>query len=742
MDTLDSVPPESDLNQLGSIGTQTVGDTSPIAIARENWRRYQYVRQRGHIEYLAQARRNEDFYLGGGLQWASDVKQYMEEVEGRPASECNEVLGSINSAIGYQIANRMDVNFVPSSDDANPLTGKVLSMVAKNIFDSTRYKWHETQVFGDGLIAQRGYFDIRIETNDNLKSDLLITTLDPMDVIPDPDAKSYDPSDWLDVTVTRWLTAAEIGDMYGAEAEALVRATAWPREGDFGDGTYDDGIWRNRFGDPRTTANEFQADLTDGSDIRYRIIDRQHHKHDWATVAVYPTGEIIDISSVSQDELKALQNAGVLTTRRRIKRVRWTVSAAQNILIWDKWSPYSKFTIVPYFPFFRRGRTRGLVDNAISPQETLNKAISQVIAITNGVANSGWIVRENSLTNMDTQELEGKGAQTGLIMEVKEGATPPEKIQPNQIPSGMAQIIQVARENIKAVTGINESMLGIGAQDMSGVAIQSRQYAAQQQLAMPLDNLARTRHMVAYKVLEFIQKYMPDERTVRVANGDFQREVTINQVQPDGSILHDLTIGKYDVVITDQPMQITFDNSQFEQIKAMAKEFGYRIPPSIALRYSNLPDKAEVGPALEQANGGQVDPVKQAEGALKQAQALLAQANTELIKAKTVQTKTTAVYSSTQAAAQAAAMPHLAPVADEILASSGFESNSGQQPIPANVPGGVSQPVGPLSPGQVSQTTQLQGEEPASVRRMPHNTDPLTPMHPDRGVDRGIEGGQ
>lgn len=739
--TMNEVSPDSDLNKLGGLDPMGEDGQSETAIARENWRRYEYVRQRGHVEYCAQARRNEDFYLGAGLQWAADVKQQMEQVEGRPASEINEVLGAVNSAIGYQISNRMDVHFVPASADASPETAKALSLVFKEIYNNTLYKWHETQVFGDGLIPQRGYFDIRLDMNDNIQAEISIGTDDPMDVIPDPDAKSYDPQDWLDVTVTRWLNASQIEERYGSEAADKVKLNCKPREGDFGDGMWDDGIWRNRFGDPRSSANEFTASLTSGADLRYRIIDRQHHKTDWCTVAVYPTGEVSDISQASNDELKALKAQGVLTTVRRIKRVRWTVSAAENVLIWDKWSPFKRFTIVPFFPIFRRGRTRGLVDNAISPQETLNKAVSQAITIVNTSANSGWKVPQNSLTNMETSDLETLGGQSGLVMEYDPKIGEPKKIDANSIPTGITNLITMSLQNIKDVTMINDSMSGAGPQDRSGVAEQARQFAAQQSMALPLDNLARTRYMVAEIVLEFVQKYMSDERVIRVTqhapDGTIAtKQITVNQVQPDGSILHDLTVGKYDVVITDQPMQITFDNSQFEQIKSLSKDFGYRVPPSIALRYSNLPDKAEVGPALEQANSPAPNPVDEAKANLANAQA-------ENIKAKTGKEKVTTIYEATQAGAQAAAMPGVAGIADSILQATGF----GGAPIPqgAGAGGGVV-PVPPLASPEPSQQTQMPGQAPDSIQRdaqlMKHNTHPNFPANPDQGIAAGIEGGK
>lgn len=738
---VNEAPSDSDLQKLGAensdgtapakIGT---GPKDDISVARDNWRRYEYVRSRGHIEYCAQARRNEDFYLGGGLQWDQAVKDYMEQVEGRPASECNEIQHAVNTVVGYQIANRMDVQFVAADSKANPETAKVLSKVIKQIFEKAKYKWKETQLFTDGLIAQRGYFDIRTTLNDNAQGELEIDTLDPMDVIPDPDGKDYEPGTWLDVIVTRWLTSAEIGERYGSKAEETVVTKAKPREGDFGDGTFDDGIWRNRFGDPRTTANEFTIDLTDGTDIRYRVIDRQHHIHEWAPVAIYPTGDVVGITNVSGDQLAALKaNPTIMLSKRRIKRVRWTVSACQDVLLHDDWSPYSKFTIVPYFPIFRRGRTRGMVDNAISPQETLNKAISQAITITNTSANSGLMVEENSLTNMTTDELETKGGQPGLILEYAKGSTKPEKIQASGIPAGITNLITIGRDNIKAATGVDRAMPDSNDADMSGVAFQSRQYAGQQNQAMPLDNLSRTRHLVGMIALEFIQKFMPNEQVVRITNqgafGVEQEQQPVNQVQPDGSVLHDLTLGTYDVIITDQPMQITFDNTNFTQIQALAKDFGFKVPPSVALRYSNLPDKAEIAPLLEQANTAQPDPVDAAKAALLTAQGAQATAKTEDIKADTVEKKVTAVYSATQAAAQAAVHAGIASVADSILGSAGFEASN---PIPLNAGVGLDSAVPGLDPGAVPQKTTM----------LPTNTDPMTPAHPDVGVDAGIKGGQ
>lgn len=704
-------------------GQNALGTDPKVDVAQQNWQRYEYVRGRGHSCYCEKARRNENYYLGDGLQWDEDVRAELE-AQGRPAVEINEILGAVNAACGYQIANRMDVTCAPRGQGADDVTAKALNLTFKSELDRVKFRWIESQVFQDGQIEQRGYFDLRISTNANMQGEIALCALDPMDVIPDPDAKSYDPDDWTDVIVTRWLTADEIEMFWGRAARLAIEAYNPEGEQDFGDGETD-GTERSRFGDNRT-ASTYDAQFLDAGIRRYRVIDRQHHRYDWSTVAIYPTGDVIKIEDVDSLDLPKLETQNVLITKRRTKRVRWTVTCCNTVLS-DDWSPYRHFTVIPYFPIFRRGRTRGMVDNAISPQDVINKGTSQSLHIINSTANSGWSVEEGSLTNMDTEDLEDQGSSTGLVVEYKKGSNKPEKITANQIPTGLVQLIETAKANFKAVTGVNESMLGIGDQDMSGVAIQSRQFAAQQQLAMPLDNLARTRHMLAMRVLEMFQDYYTDEREFRITEMDQvgelrQQRIVINHPQPDGSILHDFTLGKYDIVISDQPMQITFDNSQFEQIKAMRKDMGVRIPDPLVVRYSNLADKGEVIRAIEE-QPAQTDPLAEAKAGTEQAKqeqlrasAAQSAAQTELLKAEAVNSNVTAMYSATRAAAEVAAMPQIASVSDELLRSAGFV-DADAPPIVPTVPESARIPAPPPS----------------------ESTNPLTPPHPDVGVDAGIE---
>ncbi|QHE96856.1 genomic island protein [Pseudomonas cannabina pv. alisalensis] len=689
-----------------------MADNSPEARqkASENWARYVYGCNRGHTAYIEQARVCEDFYMGGGRQWSETDRQILAQA-GRPCLEFNQIKNKINAAVGYQIGNRMDIGFRPRAGAADADTASTLSKLAMQIADNNSFHSKETQVFADGMIQQRGYFDIRMSYEDTILGEVRVDILDPLDVIPDPDANSYDPDDWADVTVTRFMTQIEIEALYGTSAKKSIE----DEESDSGligiDGTDHD---RNGFGDDEGFVDEFLSDEKDKPGKRHRVVDRQFWQMDMAEVIITPTGDIRLVEDVKPEVLAQMIENGGIQSKRRIKRVRWLVSTKETVLH-DDWSPFNHFTVVPFFPTFRRGHTRGLVDDAIGPQQLLNKAMSQYLHVLNTSANSGWITVAGTLANMRDEELANRGSETGLHLMIK-SKTPvedrPQKIQPNQVPTGIDRLIDRAGALLEQSTGINEAMSGNQGNEVSGIAIQTRQFAAQQQLAVPLDNLARTRQMLATRMLEMIQVFYDQPRIIRITETDPRgkettAEIPLNWPQSDARILNDLTIGEYDVIVSEAPAQITFENSQFLQAIEL-NDKGANIPWPFIIGYSNLANKQEIIDSMDQQPAPPVDPTLQAK-----ADQLAAQ--TKKMQAETVAKSVEAQYSAIQTAATIATTPATSSLADALLMSAGYVDNDAA-------------PIVPEYSGTVLAAPDL-----------PENTNPLTPANPGVGLNAGIE---
>lgn len=683
-------------------------------LADENWSRYIYCRDRGHTEYMEHARLCERMYLGGGSQWSEEDKAVLK-AQKRPAYEFNEIMPAVNSAVGYQIHNRMDIAFKPRGEGDSRVAA-ALSKIVMQVASMSRLHWVETQVFSDGLIQQRGYYDARISFEKNVKGEVELSYLDPLDVLPDPNGKSYDPDTWGDVTITRWLTCDEIESTYGKEARSIAEASN-DDDQDFGDMDSDD-VERSKFGQRNQIGlHDAYSGASDGIK-RYRVIERQVAEWSLQDCLVAPTtGDVMTMAYLSEAQIQRMAEDGVQKVKRRRRQIRWIVTTYSQVLH-DDISPYEHFTIIPYFAFFRRGLTRGLVDNAIGPQEALNKSVSQYVHIVNTSANSGWMVQQNSLTNISTDELSQIGAMTGLVLEYKEGAQPPTKIQPNQIPQGVDRLIDRATSALKSVT-VPDAMRGqTEVTNESGVLFQAKQFAAQQQLAVPLDNLAYTRNLLAQRILKLIQRYYDSYRVFRISEMDpttgkeKEEMIEINKYDPaTDSYLNDVTIGNYDAVITEVPMQVTFENTQFKQALDMRQQ-GIAIPDATIVRYSNLADKESIVEAMQSATTP--DPEADAKAELIKAQTRKADAEAT---SKSVETQ----FSAIQTAQVIATTPQTASLADALLKSAGY----------------VDRDMAPIVPQLSAQAAM--GMAPLD---MPTNSNPLTPLNPTNpavGMNAGIE---
>ena len=601
----------------------TPGEEAEIASAQ--WDRYTRARDNGHIEYIETAKRCDAFYRGD--QWDENDLARLE-AEGRPALTINTVLPTINTVLGEQSTRRADVQFKPrrggDSEVAHTLTKLYLQ-----IADNNKLDWVEQQVFSDGLILDgRGYFDVRMDFSDHVEGEVRITAKDPLDILIDPDAKDSNPESWNEVFETKWMTLDEIEELYGKKKADALQFIA-----ENGNGFGRDSIEyeETRFGDLSSTDDYLGANVPGDDEYRnvraLRVIERQHRRMHRVDCFVDPdTGDQRDVpESWSEAKAKKFAKQYNLSLISKVKRkVRWTVTCDQ-VVLHDDWSPYHGFTIVPYFSYFRRGRPFGMVRNLLSPQEQLNKIASQELHIVNTTANSGWVVESGSLVGMSADDLEEHGAETGLVLEYNRGSQPPSKIQPNQIPTGLDRISQKAALNIKAISGINDSMLGTDSAEVSGVAIQAKQNRGAIMIQVPLDNLRKTRQYLAERILELIQTFYTEQRIIMITDESDpmqpREQMVINQMTPEGRIINDLTLGEYDVVIATAPARDSFDEVQFAEALNL-RQVGVAIPDDAIIEYSHLAKKGELAKRIRMMTGVEQTPEQQEMAAVQQQMAM------------------------------------------------------------------------------------------------------------------------
>jgi len=577
-----------------AVATDASRTLSEEDAAHENWNEFERCYQSRHQNYVLEASQFDDYYHG--KQWTDEELAALGD---KPALTINLSKKTINAIYGHYSGSRVDYSFLPISD-ATEEQADTLTKLVNHICAQNMYQMHESQMVLDGLIKDRGFLEVRVDFETNVLGDVTIRHKDPRDIVLDPEAKQYDPNTWSQVIEISWMSPQQITAQYGKEMGEKVYVQAMSGMGygsesvRFGSRSNFEGPYSGNPGPATSERDRIRA---------IRVINRQHRKMDRVKEFVDPV--TLDISEIpetwTKERIEEVSKKLNLMVRQRAKeRIRWTVTA-DRIVLFDGWSPYSEFTIVPFFPYFTAGNPTGVMRDLISPQDQLNKSESQELHIVNTTANSGWLVEAGSLTNMTTEDLEASGARTGLVVVYNKGRSPPAKIAPNQVPSGIDRISVKSAGYITDIPGAS-TLVGVRPSvDMSGVAMQKAQSAALSSLAPIFDNLAWTRRLIAKRMMDCVQGFYTEPRLLRVTNWrdprQQQQEVTVNT-----NILDDVTLGRYDVAISLVPAHDTARELEFNQAMQMRAE-GVVIPDYHIILSSNMHDKASIAEESRQLQG-------------------------------------------------------------------------------------------------------------------------------------------
>jgi hypothetical protein len=146
-------------------------------------------------------------------------------------------------------------------------------------------------------------------------------------------------------------------------------------------------------------------------------------------------------------------------------------------------------------------------------------------------------------------------------------------------------------------------MQGFDREDVAAKAIQMKAARGGVNQAKILDNLMRTDHILARNVLDLIQEYYTEERIINITHDRMtgeQEQLVLNQMTPEGEIVNDLTIGEYDIVITNVPDADTLEDSQFQQALSM-REAGIQIPDEVLIENSRLLRRNDIVKQMREA---------------------------------------------------------------------------------------------------------------------------------------------
>lgn len=561
-----------------------------------------------------------------GKQWAAEDLRKLE-AEGRPALVINKVRPLINLAVGYHLNNQTDRKAIPSNDGTGTAEmARVISHTLKNDSQRNELRYVDCEVYLDGLTCGRGWWDIRQNFRQNLLGSTRAVAADPFSIYVDPDCTAYDPNDEEKganfLIKSDWISVDETAVFYGHRAAERVRPLAY--------NGVSSSLPNSPYGlTPEVSPARTFAQIEDWPDNwrvfldqsanwvdtyrrTVRRLDMQHWVRDWAWFVIdLETGDQKRIPDNWDDDRvrklalwAAQMNEPIMLQRRQARRMRWTHLVGDTV-VFDRWSPLDRFSYVPYYPYFRRGVTQGMIEPLLDPQREINVRRSARLNIIGRSSNGGWKIEKSSMTPENRRKLETDGGRPGFILEYdrKNGTlNPPEQIQPGQAPVSIEQLEKEADNDILEIAGINRSALGqVDQATVSGRAILARQ----QQTVVGMEgftaNWHRSVRMTGRNMLDQIQAFYTEPRLIRVEgqNNSDPTEMLINIRTADG-VLNDVTVGTYDIDIGETSLAESFLAGQFNELMQM-REAGLPVPDSFIVDASSVPRKEELRMAMAAA---------------------------------------------------------------------------------------------------------------------------------------------
>jgi hypothetical protein len=472
-----------------------------------------------------------------GHQWDELTKK--ERGQDRPMYEFNKLNVSAKSVINQMRENR-PMGKVRAAEDGDVKTADIMEGAIRNIvanadFDTVTDYAAEYQV-GGGMGAWR----VTVEYAEDSFGQVIDIDplLNPFCLYCDPSAKDLlkrDAEDW-------WYTDKISKSSFDAR---------WPKAEAV---NLDD--------------TEFDDDDDWESDDQVRIGEYWYKEPYDKELLLLSDGSVID--ALDDDDQPVTPPEGATIVKRRVQRchtimmcivsgkailegpVEWAGSQHPWVVVYGEYAVIDGKT---YWNGITRpgkdpqraynySRTAAIETVALAPQDKPWMTPKQVAGLEGLLAESHKKNYPFNLYNPDPQ--------------ANNGAPPVRQGGPN-IPAALVQEMQIASDDIKAVTGIYDASLGAKGNETSGKAINARKTQGDVANYNYPDNMGKGVKRTWEILVDLVPKVIDTETTIRILGADGKESYeTVNKRDPmTGKIINDLSRGRFDTAITVGPSYAT-----------------------------------------------------------------------------------------------------------------------------------------------------------------------------------------
>lgn len=488
----------------------------------------------------------EDLKFLAGDQWDESVRQ--QRTASRPARPCltfNRLPQFTQQVIGDARQNKPAIKVHPVDEGADVETAEIYEGLIRNIEAQSRAPQAYITALEHSVGSGSGAWRIVTEysTDDAFEQDIRVKRItDPFAVFWDPSAKEYDKSDADWCFVSDWMTKETFAAKYPGK---------------------DPNDWEDTYA-PFENKESWMLDNL------VRVVEYWVKKPVDKKIGLLPNGQVVDF-------VEGVQFKRVRTVRTH-KVCRYVLSA-HAILEEEKDFPCRWIPIIPvYGPeeyIDGASRPRSLIRYAKDPQRMYNFWQSSLAEAIANSPKSPWLVTPKMVAGLEALWNKSNIENRAYLPYNADPDSPgnyPRRQDPALIQPAMIQQAAQAIDDLKATMGMYDPSLGNASNETSGRAIIARQREGDTASFSWIDNLSRSIQHTGRILIDMIPRIYDTERIVRVLGEDDSVEmVPINTYdEATDSLIHDMSVGKYDVEISVGP---SFATKRLEAAESMIAFF-------------------------------------------------------------------------------------------------------------------------------------------------------------------------
>lgn len=537
-----------------------------------------------NTKYTEEAQVDYKFYAG-----EQDSEAVLAELarQKRPNTTFNEIKTKIDTLIGIASQVRLDPTILPREDTDGQIA-EVMSATFKFYRDKLRLEDLESNCFEHAVKSGRSLQGFFIDVSNPFKPKIKSKRVHGSRFFLDPEGTELDFSDHRYLFVDNWIEEDEIRGLYPNFDPELIKAKA-----------------------QTDSTGTVKLDFFNTTTRKFRLVECWYHVFKPVIWFVSPlTGEPDflspkDFKEFQRKLLEGLPVAGKDGVERTVQleqplegveRAKKFVKFAiftEDLILESGNTPYEGFN-KNSFPYTLYGAYKNDNDNlwfsAIrmmrAPQIGLNTIMRQFIHLLN-TSPKGLLIAETGAL-LDEDDYKDRSSSSNYILKVGRGMIDKIKFTNQvQIPPIYENLLAIYSGFLKSVSGVEDALLGIPSGSREpGITVQLRQQSSLAVLHMLFKNYTISRLRSGKQLLGFIQQYVKNTEFLRI---DPKAEpLVINGVNEDGSILNDLSVGKFDLMVEESIQAANVRLANAKILQDFSQNNPGSIPPDVLLDQTDV----------------------------------------------------------------------------------------------------------------------------------------------------------